>query len=143
MYDVGAGVCTVTAAGQNRNWAELRRDDAIGDPEDRFVVYVGGHQDVQVRFRLDEFGWPIALHKDFDQTLIGSPTIWPERLRQFVWWSPERSLWDGDRPREWETHSLSSHDRVVARPGPPPPAPFSPHSPKKMVPRGNPGPRIR
>jgi hypothetical protein len=75
VYDMDAAACTVTAtaATAGHHWAELGRDDAISDPEDRFVVLVGDEiQDVQVRFRLDEFGVPLALHSQFNDDLLGS-----------------------------------------------------------------------
>jgi hypothetical protein len=136
--DAAACTVTATAATAGHYWAELGRDDAISDPEDRFVVLVGnGVQDVQVRFRLDEFGVPLALHSRFNDDLLGGLglTLLPGLPRQFVWWfDTPQDLWQGERPLAWEAGDMNRFGQGICTREDRPPQPTVPRVPRRTRP---------
>lgn len=96
-------------------WVTLLRDDTLSDSEGNFSVFVGTDvmwqmpddlsifPQVKVEIKADDSGNPLAVHKDFNYSLLGSPTLYgPPNLygrdrNDFIWFTTQKTpLWIGE-----------------------------------------------
>jgi hypothetical protein len=82
------------------HWGEVERDDDVST-EDVSVYRLGEGRGapgpvVFIEARLDDRGVPVALPAGFEVGLMGSQTIWPGGVAQYIWWFDEISALSGE-----------------------------------------------
>jgi len=102
-----------------RHWAPIELDERLSDPDGCFLVFSSGGEPneqervpVKVVLRLNEAGGLLRPHREFDEYVIGSPTLWlaeatgdidrkdPDfpRVDHWIWMVDDGSIWRGDDP---------------------------------------------
>jgi hypothetical protein len=107
---------------EKRGWNQFSLDENLSDPMGSFRVYwIEPNKRDQKRLhgritiKSEASGTPLAIHPDFDLSLLGSPTLWPASARRFekgflagyVWRTVGKATpWINDVvPKEWDTQA--------------------------------------
>lgn len=101
----------------------VRKDESLSDPGGDFDVFVARDDElgrvVKVVVRLDDVGALRNPHPDFNETAVGSMTIYPYKpygeyagLAHWVHWSRE-PVFNGGWPRPWA--QAMTHEEVSRR----------------------------
>jgi len=104
VYDPASGVCVLAAAANAGNyWTSCTLDPAVSSPDGEFEVFVraGTRDPVMARVKLGDQG-PILLHRDFNDYLLSSPTVWGHHAAfefPILWWNVGR-FWMTKAPPE-------------------------------------------
>jgi hypothetical protein len=112
-YDYPSRTVTLTVAtkGGGGSHQAVRKDESLSDPGGDFDVYVACEEEVgrvvKVLVRLDEFGALKNPHPDFNDTAVGSLTIYPYKpygeragMAHWIHWSHGPVFPEGG-PRTW------------------------------------------
>lgn len=94
VYDLTAGLCTVMATTPGpHHWTTCVKRGELGSGNGDFAVYDDEWGNpVMARIALDSDG-PKVIHREFNDDLMGSRTLWLSREHSpYVWW-PTGPFW--------------------------------------------------